>query len=255
MRAMPRPERSIVASASASSSGARASAKRVSPTRSPSAASSASPSAIAQSSSVWCSSIQRSPEQRRSRSTIHQNVSAVSRWSRKPSPVAMRARPVPSSESVQSMRVSFVARCTSARGRRWHCGETGVSLPASSAERGDQPVVRVGVRDRRAEVAGQQRLVRERAHDEAASREPLEGVRRSACARARSCRRRRRPSRHRARRPAARRSRSATVRATRSRISSSCAQAISPTAADHDESEPGGRSESSAPISAGCPIA
>ena len=92
----PRPPRSTVQRASASSRGARASPKRWMPVRSPSARSSAWPSAMPQSSTVWCSSTCRSPLQLRSRSSRPCVASAVSMWSRKPTPVAIVERPLPS---------------------------------------------------------------------------------------------------------------------------------------------------------------
>ena len=103
------------------------------PSRPSSAEPSASPSAARTSSTVWCSSTSRSPPAISSRSSPPWKASSVSRWSRKPMPVAMRARPRPSRSSETRSAVSAVVRTTSAE--RVSAGD------GRGSERGEDAVV------------------------------------------------------------------------------------------------------------------
>ena len=127
----PRPPRSTVQRASASSSGALASPKRWMPVRSPSARSIAWPSAMPQSSTVWCSSTCRSPVQLRSRSSRPWVARAVSMWSRKPTPVVTLERPVPSEADGHVDR-----RLPGAPGGRAAAAPDGIRAGGSSAGAG-----------------------------------------------------------------------------------------------------------------------
>ena len=62
---------------------------------------------MAQSSAVWWSSTARSPLLSSSRFQPAWNASAVSRWSRKPIPVATAARPVPSRSRTATFDVTL----------------------------------------------------------------------------------------------------------------------------------------------------
>ena len=110
-------------------------------------------------------------------------------WSRKPRPVATRARPPPSSSRAgTSMRVSLRRAAHLADALAAHAVVGGGRLAARElGERAQQPVVRVAMRDGHAEAVGQQRLVRERAHHAAPLGEARRRHRASASARARSC--------------------------------------------------------------------
>src|SRR6185503_18015148 len=102
--------RSTAAVARASSIGSTAEPYRATPSRAPSASASAAPRAAWTSSTVWCSSTSTSPAAARSRSNPAWKASSVSRWSRNPSEVSTRDRPVPSSASVSRSAVSVVVR-------------------------------------------------------------------------------------------------------------------------------------------------
>ena len=105
-----RPEKSTTASASVSSIGIVACPKRRMPRLSPTACRKACPSTMPTSSVVWWKSMWRSPTAFTVRSNSPCRAKAVSRWSRKPMPVAMSALPDPSRSSVSAISVSEVVR-------------------------------------------------------------------------------------------------------------------------------------------------
>ena len=192
-----------------------------------------------------------------SRSSRPWVASAVSMWSRKPTPVAIAGAPAAVEVDAHvDGRLARAARRRAApapdagRGRR---RERRHRPPEQRGEARDEAVVLRRRGDRGADDAGQQRLVAEAADDEPARGEPGErllaaprgaegdvvaGAAQDLEARARRCRRpagRARPGRPR-RRPACR---------PRGAQASSAARALC------EEIEPGGRSASSAPASAG----
>ena len=85
------------------------------PRLSPSASRSACPSASAQSSTVWCSSISRSPLQLSSSAKPPWRAICSSMWSKKPMPVEIATGAVRSSATLTTMSVSFVRRSIRAR--------------------------------------------------------------------------------------------------------------------------------------------
>ena len=92
---------------------------------------------------MWCSSTSRSPEARSSRSKRAWKASRVRRWSRKPTPVATRARPSPSRSSETRSAVSVLVRTTSAS----RPGAGGAAAPSAarrtSFSRGRRSVIRI----------------------------------------------------------------------------------------------------------------
>ena len=84
------------------------------PRRSPSALDSAWPSAMPVSSTVWWSSMCRSPFAFTVMSISECRDSWSSMWSKKPTPVEMSERPWPSISTETEMSVSLVLRLNSA---------------------------------------------------------------------------------------------------------------------------------------------
>ena len=156
-------------------------------------------------------------------------------WSRKPRPVATRARPPPSRPRRTSMRVSRVRAAHLADAVAAHAavGLRRLAAGELARARASRRVVGGAVRDGHAEAVGQQRLVRERAHGAAALARGARRRRARASARARSCRRAPAPRRPRGacRRPASRAPR-------RSRRSAPAARAISWQASSADRGRP-----------------
>ena len=92
--------------------GMVASPKRWMPARSPKASDRAEPRARAVSSTVWWSSISRSPFVVIARSNRAWEARDVSKWSKNPTPVSTFAVPVPSRFKSISTVVSLVVRST-----------------------------------------------------------------------------------------------------------------------------------------------
>ena len=95
--------------------GIAASPKRPMPRLSPSASRMAWPITMPTSSTVWWSSTQVSPFARTVRSHSEWRPSALSMWSKKPTPVSTSQAPLPSRSIVTLMSVSLVLRSTVAR--------------------------------------------------------------------------------------------------------------------------------------------